>query len=298
MSISAIVVHEPRFCWVDASPWLLLDHTVLNGLPTSYVIIKENQRNKEKPMSNRLNFYDFLSYIIPGSLAVFLVLYFMGSILGTPGVLISYVSGFGETIVFLIVGYFAGHLIQARGRQIELRQKDEWGGYFSIQFLRESNDFYTADFRRTLKRNAESEFGLPVDIAGNGVIQEQKDKRYQEIFNLCYDFVVQKGVSRSTDIHNGIYGMFRGAIVVWEIGIFVALVAAVRHAAFLGYRFYSMGVSYHEPETTQLIIGIVLLVFFLGTKRFLKARFKHFGQRFVDSVFRNFLAYHSGGQGA
>jgi len=243
-------------------------------------------------MSNRSNFYDFLSYIIPGSLAVLLLLFFIGSIFGTPGVLISYVSGFGETIVFLIVGYFAGHLIQARGRQIELKEKDEWGGYFSIQFLRESNDFYTADFKGTLKRNAESEFGLPVDIADNSVTQEQKDKRHQEIFNLCYDFVVQKGISRSPDIHNGIYGMFRGAMVVWEIGITLALVTTVRHAAFLGYHFYSMGVSYHEPETTQLIIAVVLMAFFLGTKRFLKARFKHFGQRFVDSVFRNFLTFH------
>lgn len=242
-------------------------------------------------MQAKLNFYDFLSYIIPGSLATILILYFIGSLLGMPSILVTYVSGFGETIIFLIVGYFIGHLIQARGRQIEMKEKDSWGGYFSVQFLREGNDFYTVDFKQNLKKNAESQFGLSVDLAGEKVTQEQKEKRYQEIFNLCYDLVVQKGISRITDVHNGIYGMFRGALTLWEIGIVLSVISALRHAAFLAYHSYLLGLGYYEPETTQIIISVALLVFFLVTNRFLRTRLKHFGQRFVDSVYRNFLTY-------
>lgn len=242
-------------------------------------------------MVNRFNFYDFLGYIIPGAFVTALLLYFIGSIFGRPEILLIYLQGFGETIVFLVVSYVVGHLIQARGRKIEQKEKDNWGGYFSVQFLKDDNTFYTSDFRNIVKKMAQSQFGLSVDLVGNEVTQEQKDRRHQEIFDLCYAFVAQKGVSGQVAIHNAIYGMFRALLAVREVATFLAAVTTIRHASFLGIYWYASGPGYYQPESTHLIISLLFLLFFLGIGSFLRARLRHFAQRFVDSVFRNFMVY-------
>jgi len=242
-------------------------------------------------LSNRFNFYDFLAYIIPGSVVTVLLVYFIGSICGNPGFLFTYVTGLSGSIIFLVIGYMAGHIIQARGRQIELKEKDKWGGYFSVQFLRNDNNFYTASFKKLIKEKTKSQFGIPVDLKG-AATEENRNKRYQEIFNLCYELILQKGISGRTNIQNAVYGMFRGAIAAREVAIFLASVASLRHLTFLViYLYASKSAYYYEPEILNATISLLLLAFFLGTGSFLRARFKHFAQRFVDSVYRSFITY-------
>jgi hypothetical protein len=220
-----------------------------------------------------------------------LLVYFIGGMFGRPEILLTYLQGFGETIIFLVVSYVVGHVVQGRGRMIEQKEKDVWGGYFSVQFLRHDNSFYSPDFKNMLKKAAQSQFGLAVDLAGNEVTQEQKDKRHQEVFELCYALVVQKGISGQVEIHNATYGMFRASLAAREVGIFLAAIAAIRHASLLGIYWYASGLAYYEPESTNLIISLLILVLLLGIGSFLKARLRHFAQRFVDSVYRNFAVY-------
>jgi hypothetical protein len=237
-------------------------------------------------MADRFNFYDFLGYIIPGAFVTLLFIYTIGSIFGTLNQIFSYISGLGETIIFLMISYLVGHLIQARGRQIELKEKDKWGGYFSIQFLREGNQFYTAKFKDILKKKAKAQFGLDVDISGN-----QQDKRHQEIFNLCYAFVVQKGVSRQTDIFNAIYGMFRALLAIREIAVFLFSVLTLYNIVTLSIVFFNHGLGWYQAESINLIVSLVLLGISVVSYKYLSSRFQHFAQRFVDSIFQNFLIY-------
>lgn len=248
-------------------------------------------------MQSKFSLYDFLGYIIPGAFLTMLLVYLIGGILGKGEVLLTYVNGVGETIIFLVVSYVVGHVVQARGRMIEEKEKDAWGGYFSMQFLRSENDFYTSELKRILKQEAKSQFGLTVDLPDIILpTQEQKDKRYQEIFNLCYALVVQKGLSMQVDIHNAVYGMFRGGLAVREAVIFVSAIAAMKHATVMGIYWRISGPALYEPEAINLIISLFLLSLSLGVGRFLRRRLRHFAQRFVDSVYRNFLVYRLSGR--
>jgi len=239
-------------------------------------------------MASRFSFYDFLGYIIPGAFVTLLIMYTIGSIFGTLNQVFSYIGGLGETVIFLVISYLIGHLIQARGRQIELKEKDKWGGYFSIQFLRKDNDFYTSDFKNILKKQAKAQFGLPVDIRGD---QNQEDKRHQEIFNLCYAFVIQKGISRQTDIFSAVYGMFRALLVIREIAIFLFSILTLYNVINLVVIYNRYGWGWYQSESINLLVSSVLLAISLVSNKYLSARFQHFAQRFVGSIFQNFVAY-------
>jgi hypothetical protein len=242
-------------------------------------------------VANRFNFYDFLGYIIPGSFVAVLLVYAIGAICGDAALFLKYASGVGETIIFLVLGYLIGHLIQARGKQIEDKEKKSWGGFFSVRFLKENDLHYMPDYKKLLKENAAQHFDLSVDLSGEGITDEMKDHRYQDIFDLCYEFDIQKGISRQVDTHNAIYGMFRGMLAVREIGIALASIVTLRNIIVMANYWFAKAQVNYDLEIPNLIIGVAILAFFITIGPFLQKRLEQVARRFADSVYRSFLAY-------
>jgi hypothetical protein len=239
-------------------------------------------------VASKFNFYDFLGYIIPGSFLTLVFAYLLFSSLGETDVLVKNLSGFGETIIFLVIGYFVGHLIQVRGAWIEREEKKRWGGWFSIQFLRKDNNHYTEDFKRRLKESAEKQFGI-VEIKGGR--KEIRDRRYQEIFQLCYTSVVQKGASGQADIFNAICLMLRGILAVCEVVAIIAGLAVVFDIYQLINYWRESAMTYFMGELPSLAIAaaILAIALFLRLRPVLRDRLKHFAELFVDSIYRNFV---------
>ena len=74
-------------------------------------------------MADRLNFYDFLSYIVPGTVVLLIILYLAQSVVGFDLITVGSVNSVSETTLLLVFGYLAGHLVQGFGREVELKRK-------------------------------------------------------------------------------------------------------------------------------------------------------------------------------
>jgi hypothetical protein len=244
-------------------------------------------------MTSRFSFYDFLGYIIPGAILLLALTYWAESVVKFDLVTVGSVSDVGQTTLFLIVAYLVGHLMQAFGREFEKREARNWGGYFSVQFLRPDATFYTEDFKSQLLDAIRGTFGLtPLVDAPDS---EMRDRRLQEMFNVCYTYVIQRGIGQHAEIHNATYGFFRGALVLWLVVIPLFFIAVLRHAAIA----VASGLDYNQTPFDEvkwhLVVSGTAVLLAGATYPFLRERFKHFGWRFVDAVYRSFLVSVSSG---
>jgi len=240
-------------------------------------------------MTSRFSFYDFLGYIIPGTILLLAVVYWAESVVDFDLLTLGSISDLGQTALFLAVAYLVGHLMQAFGRLIETHEVKRWGGYFSVQFLRPDDTNYTEGFKAKLLRAIHDTFSL--DPVENPPDDTTRDARLQEMFNICYTFVVQRGIAQHAEIHNATYGFFRGSLVLWLAVIALFIVAVIRHAsiAIAGALDYS-DTSFDDLKWHLVTAGVTVALA-AATLPFLRGRFAHFGRRFVDAVYRSFYAF-------
>jgi len=241
-------------------------------------------------MESKFNFYDFIGYIIPGAFIFILLFWFLFAFFSFE--LPFKVISIGGSILFLFFSYFLGHLVQSLGNIVEKKLLEKWGGWFSEQFLRDDNNYYTCEFKNKLKKITCELFGFSYNGSSN---DEEQKKRREQIFNLCYSLIVQKNVALHTEIFNGIYGLYRGILIVWDVGIIISFLITLKHLMWLFFLVQDI-----EPpigpfwrfENFQLILGIIFLFFFIFSHSTLESRLKRFSQRFVDSVYRNFYVWY------
>ncbi len=242
-------------------------------------------------MQPRFNFYDFVGYIIPGTLGTLFTVAFLNRVLGVGELSLDSISGFSGTLLFLILIYFVGHVIQALGRIVEQKEVERWGGWPSERFLRPEDTRYSSEFKEQLLGTAMEYFTVkPVTAeAGSERIRQWR----QELFGLCYALIVQKGVAQHTETYNGIYGLWRGLLVSFYVGFWVFLVESLKHVWWIAsIATTTGGDGISRVQLEPFALSVIATLFFGMSLPFARSRFKHFGERFVDSVYRNFLAYY------
>jgi len=240
-------------------------------------------------MQNKFNFYDFIGYVIPGSLGCVFLYWFIEGFFGFS--LHLEVQSIGESILFLGLAYFIGHLIQAYGNTIEKSAMQRWGGLFSEQFLRDDNSYYTPTFKSALHESWKSVFGESAEFGSNDEIQR---KRRQELFNLCYNLIVQEGAALHTEIFNGLYSLYRGMSAATNIGIIVSACVTAKHTLLLLFqllRIYLSSGPFWLFSDLQLGLGISALIILILIRKPIKKRFKRFAQYFANSVYMNFYVW-------
>ncbi len=240
-------------------------------------------------MQNKFNFYDFVGYVIPGSLAcVFILWLFAGLFAFTIPI---EVKSVGESILFLGLAYFVGHLVQAYGNSIETKSVNKWGGWFSEQFLRDENSYYTPIFKSALRDAMKSVFGETAEFGGN---DESHKARRQELFNLCYTLIVQEGAALHTEIFNGVYSLYRGMLAATNIGIVVSLSIIIKQVILLLLTLCKSNVMsnpFWHFSDFHLSLGIGVFIFLFLIRQALGTRFKRFAQHFANSVYRSFYVW-------
>jgi len=240
-------------------------------------------------MNNKFNFYDFIGYVIPGSLGCVFLYWFSEGFFGFS--LHLEVKSIGESILFLGLAYFIGHLIQTYGNAIEKSAVRGWGGWFSEQFLRDDNSYYTPVFKSALRESMKTVFGESAELGTN---DETQRTRRQELFNLCYTLIVQEGAALHTEIFNGVYSLYRGMIAATNIGIIVSAVITAKHILLLLLPLLTISVP-SSPfwffSDFHLGVGIGAFISSILIRRPMKERFKRFAQHFANSVYRSFYVW-------
>ncbi|MBI3766498.1 MAG: hypothetical protein HY277_08365 [Ignavibacteriales bacterium] len=240
-------------------------------------------------MQNKFNFYDFVGYIIPGLLACTFLYWLVIGFFSLP--LVVEVKSVGESILYLGLAYFFGHIVQVYGNSVEKKAVKKWGGWFSEQFMRDNNTYFTPSFRSELRSSMKTVFGEPTNVGGDD--QKQADRR-QELFNLCYSLIVQEKAASHTEIFNGIYSLCRGMLAATDLGVITSVVIIAKYAIILllpCFKFTFQPTPFWSFSDLHLGLGIGALISFLMIRRPLQARLKEFGERFADSVYRSFYVW-------
>ena len=242
-------------------------------------------------MQPKFNFYDFLGYLIPGAFILTLFFWLYTAFFSLSSSI--EIKSIGESMLFIVVSYTLGHLVQTLGNVIERREVIEWGGWFSDQFLREDNGYYTLEFKTKLKDGVKKIFDLSSDTS---LVEENaKKNRRQEIFNLCYSLIVQENSAQHTEIFNGIYSLYRGLLVVNFSAMIASLLVTLKHLLWLIFIMLNINPpigAFWVFESFHLGLGIIVLLLCYFSIRPLKSRYKRFAQLFADSVYTNFYVWY------
>jgi hypothetical protein len=236
------------------------------------------------------NFYDFVSYIIPGTFLFGLLYWFLKGFCALE--LTIEINSIGESVLFIVASYSLGHLVQVVGNVIEERQKEKWGGWFSEQLLRPDNKHYSMEFKAHIKKFIREIFELSPDISPGG--EEISKKRRQEVFGLCYSFIVQEKIASHTEIFNGIYGLFKGFLSVVWIGIPLSVLIISKHLLWFVLSLKNVSLPeglFWQYDLLQVKIGVPLLVVSILLIHPMECRFKYFAEKFADSVYRTFYVW-------
>ena len=148
-------------------------------------------------MKKEFSFYEFVALIVPASILLFgayLILKFYKRI-----ELIDF-SSLGETLIFIIVCYGVGHLIQAIGNLFEKLIWFVYGG-MPTKWLSNPNRFKKVLFEPQLNQ----------DILQK--VQSKFGAKYDDYGKLTYNLLFQAGKTARIDIFNGSYSLFRGLSV-------------------------------------------------------------------------------------
>lgn len=238
-------------------------------------------------MIDKFNTYDFLGYIVPGALVLWVTTILFNDILEIPFI-INPTGDFGESAIFLVISYFIGHLVQAYGNIIEQRLKEKiWKGFPSNRLLKEGDTSYSEGFRKKLQNVLTRFFDIDTEKIPNDLSSEKRseleNRRRQELFNLAYVFIVQKGIAGHTEAFNGIYGLYRGLIGGAILSEVIFLIGTIK------YIFTTVFIS---SEWKKFVLFISLTLFFEICRKTFYKRLERFGNRFADSVYQNFYAYY------
>ncbi len=141
---------------------------------------------------SKFNVYDQIGYLLVGSIGL-LVIYL-------DAVLLSYeIPKFDlkTAIIWLIVAYFLGHVIQA----------------VANVFIKEKKEDFNEQEREILK-TAEEFFGIKVLSEG-------------EIWNLCYMTALAKDITGQINSFNAYYSLYRGWLMIFTIESAFLLVCVI-----------------------------------------------------------------------
>lgn len=148
-------------------------------------------------MKKEFSFYEFVALIVPSCVLLFggyLLLKFYKQF-----EIIDF-SKLGETIIFIIVCYGVGHLIQSLGNLFEKLIWFVYGG-MPTMWLSKPNRFKKTLFEQQLNQ----------DILQK--VQSKFGNKYNDYGRLTYNLIFQAEKTGRIDIFNGNYSLFRGLSV-------------------------------------------------------------------------------------
>ncbi len=161
----------------------------------------------------------------------------------------------------LMVSYMLGHLIQAVSNLVEVvTLRGRVLRYPSDELLSRENKYYGDDLKYSIREAAIDYFSL------------SKDAPVSDIFRLSYSLLLQKGMGNRAETMNGMYGFYRGMTM----------------ASFLGFLIFGVLtlIGAHRVANAQTT------AFFLLASILFCNRFRRFGKRFADCVYRDFYVFY------
>ncbi len=168
-------------------------------------------------MIAKFNLYDFVAAVIPGILFIWVFSLFSSSID------IPITGGLAETSILVALGYVIGMMLQGISQLFtEKILLILWGGFPSARWLLEEDNKFSREYKNKLKKLVEDKYSVKID---DKLSKEERLKKNQEVFYLCYNAVEKERISDRPYIFNAHYGLFRCLLTTFILLFFVELYA-------------------------------------------------------------------------
>lgn len=145
-------------------------------------------------MKKEFSFYEFVGILVPSAIFLYASHLILSIVYQKQFVDFSKV---GETIIFILVCYGVGHILQSLGNIFESILWFIYGG-MPTSWLNKKNRFGKTLFENTLNKNIEEK------------VKQKFGEGIKDYGRLTYNLIFQKQKSARVDIFNGNYSLFRG----------------------------------------------------------------------------------------
>jgi hypothetical protein len=239
-------------------------------------------------MNTTFNFYDFISYIIPGAVVLGLLYWFVVSFLAVSQ---NIGGGVPENIllfIFIAASYFLGHMLKAIGGNFEeIYQKS---GNWPSRFFDFRGSPYTEEYKKKLKDILQETFELrpPNDTE---VWQQQN-----EIFHLCHALIRQEHMEANTDTLEAICNLFRSLYIAGWASAIICTLVFLKQLLWLIVLLISGSTlssnAFFKFNLSQLLLGAFLSLLFFSSISWLRPRWKRYVQYYISSVYTNVFVWY------
>jgi hypothetical protein len=156
-------------------------------------------------MTSKFSLYDFIAVLIPGLLFIWAVSSF-SNLVGI-SINISLTGGLAETSVLIALAYVTGLLLQGISQGITEKILTRiWGGFPSARWLLQEDNTLSKSYKEKIFQLIQNKFNIAVESAQS---RDERMKKNQEIFYLCYNAVDKAKMSERPQLFNAQYGLFR-----------------------------------------------------------------------------------------
>lgn len=156
-------------------------------------------------MTTRFSVYDFIAVLIPGLLFIWAASSF--SDLAGVKINVSLTGGLAETSVLIALAYVTGLLLQGISQGVTERILTRvWGGFPSARWLLQEDSKFSKVYKEKIFQLVQKKFNI---VSDGGWSKDERMKKNQEIFYLCYNAVDKAKMSERPQLFNAQYGLFR-----------------------------------------------------------------------------------------
>ncbi len=156
-------------------------------------------------MTAKFSLYDFIAVLIPGLLFIWATSSFSDLVGITINV--SLTGGLAETSILTALAYVTGLLLQGISQGITEKILTKiWGGFPSARWLLQEDNKFSKGYKEKIFQLVEKKFNMALDRGGS---RDERMKKNQEIFYLCYNAVDKAKLSERPQLFNAQYGLFR-----------------------------------------------------------------------------------------
>jgi hypothetical protein len=222
-----------------------------------------------------LSFRDVARYIVPGSAAVALILWFMIAFAGVH--IDSWNPGLGDSILFLLAAYVAGHILDMLSNRFPILQYNRITEKI-VEDIRSGKDaWFSPEFRERLDNKIREHLHVPLSSV--------------EAFSLCDTFITGHQTAREQERYTALTGLYGGLYMSCWLSVVLSTLVSLKHVVLLILPLFNVIIpvtSFLDFAETQLIGGLVVLCGSVFLLRPLHAETVGLNESYVLETYRAF----------
>jgi len=234
-------------------------------------------------MKDNFSYFDFICYFIPGTVLIWSILLFIKSL----GILdsLATVNELTDTLCFVIIAFIVGHFIQHRAKlklEPSIKKKYWKGAFISDQYLIKNSGFCSEVDRQKYVKMAKEKFSYnEKELEKLNNISEESKEICHSIYRKAYALINNEGIAERAAIANTYYNFFRGLTVAF---LYSAMLFLLLFIIKVVENWWAWNWATIKKD---LLIPVLLTIFFLYLKECFKERTRQRGELHVEQVFNS-----------